>query len=41
MLDLKTLSDYGNWIGETVWDVYHSVIRVGGWAQVFPGALPR
>ena len=41
MLDLKALSDYGNWIGETVWDVYHSVIRVGGWAQVFPGALPR
>ena len=41
MLDLKALTDYGNWIGETAWDVHGSVMRVGGWQQVFPGALPR
>lgn len=41
MLDLKALSDYGNWIGQTAWDVHHSVIAVGGWERVFPGALPR
>jgi hypothetical protein len=41
MLDPKALSDYGNWIGETAWEVYGSVIRVGGWQHVFPGALPR
>ena len=41
MLDLKTLVDYGNWIGLTPWDVYYSVISAGGWQNVFPGALPR
>src|SRR5712672_2644360 len=41
LLDLKALTDYGNWIGETAWDVHGSVMRVGGWQQVFPGALPR
>ena len=41
MLDLKALTDYGNWIGETAWEVHWSVMRVGGWQQVFPGALPR
>jgi hypothetical protein len=41
LLDLKALRDYGNWIGETAWDVHGSVMRVGGWQQVFPGALPR
>src|SRR3977135_4370533 len=41
LLDLKALRDYGNWIGETAWDVHGSVMRVGGWQQVFPGAMPR
>ena len=41
MLDLNALRDYGKWIGQTAWDVYHSVIRVGGWDRVFPGPLPR
>ena len=41
MLDLKALRDYGNWIGQTAWDVHGSVMQVGGWQQVFPGALPR
>lgn len=41
LLDLKALRDYGNWIGETAWDVHGSVMRVGGWQQVFPRALPR
>jgi len=41
LLDLKALGDYGNWIGETAWDVHGSVMRAGGWQQVFPGALPR
>jgi len=41
MLDLKALRDYGNWIGETASEVYGSVIQVGGWQQVFPGAVPR
>ena len=36
MLDLKALTDYGNWIGETAWEVHWSVMRVGGWQQVFP-----
>ena len=39
--DLKALKDYGNWVGETLLDVHYSVIRVGGWQTVFPGALPR
>ena len=41
MLDLNALGDYGKWIGQTAWDVYYSVIRVGGWDRVFPGPLPR
>jgi len=41
LLDLKALTDYGNWIGETASDVHGSVMRVGGWQQVFPGAMPR
>ena len=41
MLDLNALRDYGKWIVQTAWDVYHSVIRVGGWDRVFPGPLPR
>jgi len=41
MLDRKGLGDYGNWIGQTVWDVYYLVMAVGGWQNVFPGALPR
>jgi hypothetical protein len=40
MLDRKALGDYGNWIGQTPLDVYDSVIAVGGWQNVFPGALP-
>ena len=40
LLDLEALRDYGKWIDQTTWDVYHSVIRVGGWQQVFPGPLP-
>jgi hypothetical protein len=28
LLDLKALRDYGNWIGETAWDVHGSVMRV-------------
>ena len=39
MLPLEALKDYRNW--ETVSDVHYSVIRVGGWQNVFPGALPR
>ena len=41
LLTLEALKDYRNWIGQTVLDVYYSVIRVGGWQNVFPGALPR
>jgi hypothetical protein len=41
MLDLKALGNYGNWVEETPWEVYSSVIAVGGWQHVFPGALPR
>jgi hypothetical protein len=41
MLDPKALRDYGNWVGKTAWEVYGSVIAVGGWQHVFPGALPR
>jgi hypothetical protein len=41
MLTLEALKDYRNWVGETVSDVHYSVIRVGGWQNVFPGALPR
>jgi hypothetical protein len=40
LLDLKALTDYSNWVGQTAWDVYHSVLRVGGWQRVFPGPLP-
>src|SRR4051794_27870032 len=40
-MDLKALRDYGNWIGSTASQVYWSVKAVGGWQQVFPGALPR
>jgi hypothetical protein len=41
MLDLNGLRDYNNWIGQTARDVSFSVIAVGGWPVVFPGALPR
>jgi hypothetical protein len=41
MLPLEALKDYRNWVGEAVSDVHYSVIRVGGWQNVFPGALPR
>ena len=41
MLNLKALGNYGNWVDETAWEVYSSVIAVGGWQNVFPGALPR
>lgn len=41
MADPKALRDYGNWVGKTAWEVYGSVIAVGGWEHVFPGALPR
>jgi hypothetical protein len=41
LLTLEALKDYRNWVGETVLDVHYSVIRVGGWQTVFPGALPR
>ena len=41
MLDLKALGNYGKWVEETPWEVYSSVIAVGGWQHVFPGALPR
>jgi len=41
LMDLKALRDYGNWIGQTAWVVYCSVIAVGGWKRVFPDALPR
>jgi hypothetical protein len=41
LLNLDELRDYNKWIGQTAWDVYHSVIRVGGWSQVFQGPVPR
>ena len=28
MLDLNGLRDYGNWVGQTAWDVYLSVVAV-------------
>jgi hypothetical protein len=41
MLNLDGLRDYNNWIGQTAWEVYFSVVSVGGWPVVFPGPLPR
>lgn len=39
-MDLDKLRNYNEWIGKTPEEIINAVKRIGGWATVFPGALP-
>jgi len=39
-MDIDQLSTYHEWVGKTPDEILTEVKNVGGWAKVFPGALP-